>query len=85
MHNKYMIVDSQFVVTGSFNWTFTAGKHNWENVVVIGSEKIVQKYSANFQKLWVDFSRNELEMKHHHAAVKIQNMLRLKRQNTIEA
>ena len=26
MHNKFMIVDSLFLVTGSFNWTFQAGK-----------------------------------------------------------
>ena len=35
MHNKYMIVDSLFLVTGSFNWTFQAGKSNQENVVVV--------------------------------------------------
>jgi cardiolipin hydrolase len=28
MHNKFMIVDSKFLVTGSFNWTFQAGSHN---------------------------------------------------------
>ena len=28
MHNKYMIVDSAYVLTGSFNWTFQAGKSN---------------------------------------------------------
>jgi phosphatidylserine/phosphatidylglycerophosphate/cardiolipin synthase-like enzyme len=28
MHNKFMVVDSKFLVTGSFNWTFQAGSHN---------------------------------------------------------
>ena len=28
MHNKFMIVDQTFLVTGSFNWTFQAGKSN---------------------------------------------------------
>ena len=35
MHNKYMIVDSLYLVTGSFNWTFQAGKSNQENVIVV--------------------------------------------------
>ena len=38
MHNKFMIVDSLFLVTGSFNWTFQAGKSNQENVVVIDGD-----------------------------------------------
>lgn len=28
MHDKFMVVDKSFVMTGSFNWTFSAGSHN---------------------------------------------------------
>mmetsp|Transcript_33640 Transcript_33640/g.45234 ORF Transcript_33640/g.45234 Transcript_33640/m.45234 type:complete len:147 (+) Transcript_33640:220-660(+) len=28
MHNKFMVVDDEFVLTGSFNWTFQAGSKN---------------------------------------------------------
>mmetsp|Transcript_40703 Transcript_40703/g.62125 ORF Transcript_40703/g.62125 Transcript_40703/m.62125 type:complete len:147 (+) Transcript_40703:226-666(+) len=28
MHNKFMVVDQTFLITGSFNWTFQAGKGN---------------------------------------------------------
>jgi mitochondrial cardiolipin hydrolase len=28
MHDKFMVVDSSFVMTGSFNWTYQAGSHN---------------------------------------------------------
>jgi hypothetical protein len=28
MHNKFAIVDDSFLITGSFNWTFQAGKSN---------------------------------------------------------
>lgn len=38
MHNKFMIVDKAFLVTGSFNWTFQAGKSNQENVVVLDGD-----------------------------------------------
>ena len=48
MHNKYMVCDSFYVVTGSFNWTFQAGKSNQENVIVVDDEFIVTKYNENF-------------------------------------
>lgn len=76
MHNKYMIVDSIFIVTGSFNWTFQAGKSNQENVVVVDGDYFIQKYNANFQELWAQFSGNELERKQHKAAVTIQKKYR---------
>lgn len=76
MHNKYMVVDSAFILTGSFNWTFQAGKSNQENVVVVDDSFIVSKYNNNFNQLWSQFSGNELEHKEHVAASKIQNHVR---------
>ena len=72
MHNKFMIVDSLFLITGSFNWTFQAGKSNQENIVVVDGEYYITKYNEEFNKLWGQFSKNELERKEHKAAVAIQ-------------
>lgn len=44
MHNKFVIVDDQFLITGSFNWTYVAGKHNQENVIVVDNPYYIQKY-----------------------------------------
>ncbi len=71
MHNKYMIVDSLFLITGSFNWTFQAGKNNQENLVVIDGKYFIDKYNLEFNKLWAQFSGNELEKEYHEAASKI--------------
>lgn len=71
-----MIVDSLYIVTGSFNWTFQAGKSNQENVVVVDGDYYIQKYNAEFNKLWGEFSKNEVEQKEHAAATKIQNRFR---------
>ena len=79
MHNKYLIVDEFFVLTGSFNWTFQAGKSNQENVVVTDDEWIVHKYEENFNDLWAQFSGNELEHQQHQAAKKIQKQFRQNR------
>ena len=60
MHNKYMIVDSLFLVTGSFNWTFQAGKSNQENVIVVDGDFYIDKYVENFEELWKQFSGNQI-------------------------
>ena len=48
-HNKIMIIDGQTVVTGSFNFTTAAEKHNAENLLVIGSAELAAKYAANWK------------------------------------
>ncbi len=68
MHNKFMVVDSTFLVTGSFNWTFQAGSHNQENIVVVDGEFYIAKYNAEFNNLWAQFSKNELEHAENKAA-----------------
>lgn len=35
MHNKYMVLDDTYIVTGSFNWTKKAVVSNRENLVII--------------------------------------------------
>ena len=76
MHNKFMIVDSLYLVTGSFNWTFQAGKSNQENVVVLDGKYYIDKYNDEFNRLWAEFSANELERKENAAAKTIQNKFR---------
>lgn len=49
-HNKIMIIDRKVVITGSYNFTRAAEKSNAENVVIIESEPIAQKYLQNWQK-----------------------------------
>ncbi len=42
MHNKFGIIDDRIVFTGSFNWTYTAQKHNQENLLVTSNHSIVE-------------------------------------------
>ena len=55
MHDKFMVVDSAFIMTGSFNWTYSAGAHNQENVAIIGQKFYIDKYSSEFNRLWNQF------------------------------
>ncbi len=52
MHNKFGVIDNKIVFTGSFNWTYTASKHNQENLLVTTNSSIVQQFSEEFEKLW---------------------------------
>lgn len=52
MHHKVMIVDGAIVVTGSYNWTWSAEKENDENLVVINDPAAAAIYEEEFQRLW---------------------------------
>lgn len=53
MHNKFIVVDSATVETGSFNFTKAAELHNAENLVVLRNyPNIAKQYLAQWQKLW---------------------------------
>ena len=52
MHHKFGIVDSRIILTGSFNWTYTASKHNQENLLVTTNFEIVKQFHDQFEKLW---------------------------------
>ena len=72
MHDKFMVVDKSFVMTGSFNWTYQAGSHNQENLAIIDNNYYIEKYTNEFNKLWISFEKNEILRKEHEAATKIQ-------------
>lgn len=52
MHNKFGIIDQRIAFTGSFNWTYTASKHNQENLLITTNYDIVNQYEAEFERLW---------------------------------
>lgn len=49
MHNKFCIIDSKTVINGSYNWSNSAEYHN-ENITVIRSRKLAEKFSEQFIK-----------------------------------
>jgi phosphatidylserine/phosphatidylglycerophosphate/cardiolipin synthase-like enzyme len=49
-HNKVMIIDSQTVITGSFNFTKAAEEKNAENLLIIRSKELASYYLDNWQK-----------------------------------
>ena len=60
MHNKYMIIDKRFVLTGSLNLTSDLGK-NYNSILVIDSKDIAGVYQEDFDKMFLEknFSSNK--------------------------
>jgi phospholipase D len=48
-HNKVMIIDDQYVLTGSFNWSNAAETKNAENLLLIADKQVNKIYAANWQ------------------------------------
>ena len=51
-HNKVMLIDESVVITGSFNFTNSAATRNAENVLVLKSSDLAQRYKADWLKHW---------------------------------
>ena len=54
MHNKFAIIDNRILLTGSYNWTFSANNRNDENLMVIDDPDVISRYQNYFEKLWFD-------------------------------
>ena len=52
MHNKFAVIDQKIIITGSYNWTASAGKRNDENLLVIDDNYVVERYQDQFNNLW---------------------------------
>ena len=59
MHDKFVVIDDDIVITGSFNWTVQAAKANQENVLITDRPFYVFQYKEEFKRLWAEFSENE--------------------------
>lgn len=52
MHHKFIIVDRKVVVTGSYNYTYSANFKNEENIVTIYDLSVVAEYLQEFTRLY---------------------------------
>lgn len=52
MHHKFAIFDDRLVATGSYNWTQSAERANYENLILLNDPKAVARFTEEFQRLW---------------------------------
>jgi hypothetical protein len=51
MHNKFCVIDTNKVITGSYNWTYYAENRNWENIIESNEESIADLYANEFDAI----------------------------------
>jgi len=54
MHNKFAIIDNRILLTGSYNWTFSANHRNDENLLIIDDPEIIEIFQNQFINLWTN-------------------------------
>lgn len=60
MHHKFMVVDGKTTVVGSYNWTFTATKSNYEDLAVIADDgEVAAAFEGAFGRLWEKYAGSE--------------------------
>lgn len=52
MHNKVIVVDGRFVITGSMNFSTSAEESNDENIIILDSPEIASLYLQDFDRVW---------------------------------
>ena len=52
MHNKIIVVDERYVITGSLNYSTSAETSNDENVIIIDNPDIAKLYMQDFERVW---------------------------------
>ena len=55
MHHKFLVIDKEILLTGSYNWTASGAAYNRENVFITDEKYVVDQYTGEFEKLWVKF------------------------------
>lgn len=52
MHHKFALFDEKRLLTGSYNWTVSAARHNEENLIVTDDRSLVVPFAEEFERLW---------------------------------
>ena len=52
MHHKFALIDGDWLLNGSFNWTRSASEKNEENLVASNDPELVRQFRRHFDVLW---------------------------------
>lgn len=52
LHHKFAVLDSNILLTGSYNWTIESEEQNYDHMLIIRDPKLVLAYQQEFDRLW---------------------------------
>lgn len=54
LRHKFAVIDGQWVITGSFNWTANAEQRNRENLVVLNCMEMAEAFEREWRSMQQD-------------------------------
>ena len=61
MHHKFIVIDDEVLLNGSFNWTWNAVKSNNENLVFSSDQIQIKLFKEEFNWLWEEHKGTQLK------------------------
>ena len=61
LHHKVFIIDSEIVITGSYNFSASAEERNDENILIIYNSDIAQEFLKEFERVRAQAELGEIE------------------------
>lgn len=52
LHHKFVVLDRQVVLAGSYNWTVESEEGNFDHLLVLRDPALVSAYQQEFERLW---------------------------------
>ena len=62
LHNKFAIFDNETIVSGSYNWTYSAEYKNHESIIISNDSTLVKQFNIKFEKLLKIVTEYETEL-----------------------
>lgn len=62
LHNKFAIFDNETLVSGSYNWTYSAEYKNHESIIISNDSNLVKQFKIRFDKLLEIVVKYEIEL-----------------------
>lgn len=54
MHHKFVVLDGETLLTGSYNWTLESEEQNFENLIVLRDRESIVSCQREFATLWAE-------------------------------
>lgn len=52
LHNKFAIFDNKILLSGSYNWTYSAEYRNHESIIICDDPMLIKQFKIRFEKLF---------------------------------
>jgi len=62
LHNKFAIFDNETILSGSYNWTYSAEYKNHESIIISNDSNLVKQFQIRFNNLLEIVTKYKIEL-----------------------